>query len=283
MIPRNPFNWLIISVVMLLLTSCDHHFYKPLTGEFYHPSEFNLASEAVFFKTTDGETLHGWFIPSGKQPARGTVVHLHGNSANMTNYLFYVAFLADAGYHLLMFDYRGFGKSTGEPTAEGLLLDAGAAIAYVKSRKEVDADKIIIYGQSLGGAVAISLAGSTDITGIAAIIAEAPFASHEQLAKKKMENIAVLKWINGVAARLLIDDRYAPIRFVENISPTPLLIIHGTADRVVPFSDGEQLFRKALPPKTFWTIKGGRHIQMLSKYRSIYRPKLLGYLAALNN
>ncbi len=272
-----------VLAVVLLLVSCDHHFYKPLKGEFYHPSEFNLAVEEVFFQSPDGEKLHGWFIPSRKQPAKGTVLYLHGNSANMTNYLFYVAFLAEAGYHLMMFDYRGFGKSTGEPTAKGLIMDSQAALDYIRTRKEVDANHIIIFGQSLGGAVAVSMAGSTDKRGIKGVIVEAAFASYQQLAKKKMEDIVLLKWINGVAAKLFIDDQYAPIRFVQQVSPVPILIIHGTADRVVPFSDGEQLFKQALHPKAFWKIEEGRHIQMLSKYRSIYRPKLLAYLTALNN
>lgn len=263
---------------LLLLSSCDHHFYKPLKGTFYHPSEFNLEFEELFFRSPGGERLNGWFFPSKKTPARGAVLHLHGNSANMSNYLFYVAFLAEAGYHLMMFDYRGFGKSTGEPTAEGVLEDSRAALDTLRNRKEVDAENIIVYGQSLGGSIAITMVGRGDRQGVTAVVAEAPFASYRRLAEKKMDEITFLNWFNGVAAQLFVEDRFSPEHFVGGISPVPLLIVHGTDDRVVPFTDGQRLYDLAGKNKTFWKIEGGRHIQMLSKYRSIYRPRLLDYL-----
>lgn len=273
-------HWLVTAVFLAVIGGCSHHFYKPLKGEFYNPEEFNLVYESVFFNTPDGEKLHGWFIPARKQPARGTVLYLHGNSANMTNYLFYVAFLAEEGYNLMMFDYRGFGESTGEPTAEGLQVDSQAALDYVRSRREVNPDRIVIYGQSLGGAVAITLAGSGRHKGISAVIAEAAFVSYRDLAEEKMEEVAILKWFNGIAATLFVDDTLAPRDYIRNIAPVPMLIVHGTDDRVVPYANGQQLFEKARQPKEFWTIEGGRHIQMLSKYRSIYRPRLLAYLAS---
>jgi len=266
---------------LLMLMSCDHHFYQPLQGEFYSPSEFDLDFEKISFQSSDGETLQGWFIPSEKKPVKGTILHLHGNSANMTNYLYYVAFLVKAGYNLMMFDYRGFGDSTGEPSPEGIMLDSKAALEYIRSRKEVKAAEVIIYGQSLGGAVAISMVGSSDKKGIQAVIAEAPFSGYRRVAQEKMEDVLFLKWFSGLAADISIDDRTSPIRFVRQVTPVPLLIVHGTADRVVPFSHGQRLFDQALEPKTFWVIEEGRHIQMLSKFRSIYRRKLLVYLSNL--
>jgi fermentation-respiration switch protein FrsA (DUF1100 family) len=273
--------WILGVVGLLMLTSCDHHFYQPSQGEFYSPTEFDLNHEAVSFQSSDGETLHGWFFPSDKRPAKGTILHLHGNSANMTNYLYYVAFLVKEGYHLLMFDYRGFGKSSGEPSPGGVLRDSEAALAYLRSRNEVRDDQIIIYGQSLGAAVAISLVGRSDKRGIKAVIAEAPFSAYRRAAQEKMEEVFFLSWFSGLAADISIDDRTSPIRFVRQVSPVPLLIVHGTADRVVPFAHGQRLFDRAIEPKTFWVIEEGRHIQMLSKFRSIYRPKLLAYLASL--
>lgn len=272
--------WMITGI--LFLVSCDHHFYQPLKGEFYSPKEFQLNHENVFFNSSDGVKLHGWFIPSLKKPAKGTILHFHGNSANMTNYLYYVAFLVKEGYHLMMFDYRGFGKSTGEPTPEGLLQDSRAALDYLRTREEVEENRIIIYGQSLGGVLAISLVGSEKDSGIMAVIAEAPFSSYQEVAREKMEKIVFLKWFSGITADISIDDRTAPILFVGQISPIPLLIVHGTDDRVVPFHHGKKLFEQAAEPKSFWVIDEGRHIQMLSKFRSIYRLKLLEYLSNLS-
>ncbi len=273
--------WILGVVGLLMLTSCDHHFYKPLTGEFYSPSEFDLNHEEVFFQSSDGEKLHGWFFPPATKPARGTILHLHGNSTNMTNYLYYVAFFVKEGYQLMMFDYRGFGKSSGEPSPEGILLDSEAALEYLRSRKEVRHDQVIIYGQSLGAAVAITMVGRSDKKGIQAVIAEAPFSAYRRVAREKMEDVPLLNWFSGLAAGISIDDRTSPIRFVRQVSPVPLLIVHGTADRVVPFAHGKRLFDQAIKPKNFWVIEEGRHIQMLSKFRSIYRPKLLAYLINL--
>ena len=273
--------WIIGVVGLLMLTSCDHHFYQPMTGEFYSPSEFDLNHEEVYFQSADGEKLHAWFFSSAVKPARGTILHLHGNSANMTNYLYYVAFLVKEGYHLMMFDYRGFGKSSGEPSPEGIMLDSEAALEYLRNRKEVGGNQVIIFGQSLGGAVAISMVGMSDKQGIQAVIAEAPFSSYYRVAREKMEDVPLLNWFSTFAAWISIDDRTSPIRFVRQVSPVPLLIVHGTADHVVPFSHGQTLFEQAIEPKTFWAIEEGRHIQMLSKFRSIYRPKLLAFLSSL--
>jgi len=279
---RKLFFGVLMIVGLITLISCDHHFYQPLKGEFYSPQEFQLIHKEVFFNTPDGEKLHGWFIPSQNSEVKGTILHLHGNSANMTNYLYYVAFLAKAGYHLMMFDYRGFGKSTGQPSPAGLLIDCEAALNYLHSREDVPKNEIVIYGQSLGGALAITLAGSSKQNRIKAVIAEAPFSSYREVAEEKMNNMVFLKWFSGIAADISIDDRIAPIAFVDKIAPIPLLIVHGTDDRVVPFHHGEKLYEQAAEPKLFWVIHDGRHIQMLSKFRSIYRPKLLEYLSKLS-
>ena len=270
--------WLLFLMAMVSV-SCNHHFFNPQKGEIYSPAEFGLSHQEVQIPTSDGEILQGWFIPSTSVPAKGTVLYLHGNSVNMTNYLYYIAFLVEEGYQLLMFNYRGFGESTGEPTPEGINLDAQAALDFLRNMEEVDPLKLIIYGQSLGGAVAISLVGSKDKKGILAVISEAAFSSYQKVAQEKIDDMAVIGWFSGTASSLFIDDRYSPLRFVKNIAPVPLLIVHGTADRVVPFHHGEVLFQAASERKYFWRIQDGRHIQMLSKYRSVYRSKILEFLA----
>lgn len=266
------FIWVLVS------TSCNHHFFNPQKGEFYLPEEFGLTHREVQISTSDGEILQAWFIPTPSESPKGTILYLHGNSINMTNYLYYIAFLAQEGYQLLMFNYRGFGDSTGEPTPKGVILDAQAALDFLRNMEDVDPQKLVVYGQSLGGAVVISLVGKVDKKGILAVIAEAPFSSFQQVAQEKIDDMAVLGWFSGTASSLFIDDQDSPIRFVNHISPIPLLIVHGTADRVVPYHHGEDLFKAAGEPKFFWTIQEGRHIQMLSKYRSIYRPKILEFL-----
>ncbi|MCH8964027.1 MAG: alpha/beta fold hydrolase, partial [Planctomycetes bacterium] len=132
----------------------DSQFYRPSSEQYDNPENHGLRYDAVEFVTLDGVRLSAWWFPADGS-ARGTVIHFHGNAGNITGHFVQTAWLPAAGYHVLCFDYRGFGGSEGTVTRTGTILDAHAAIDYVLAREDADPMRILLFGQSLGGAVAI--------------------------------------------------------------------------------------------------------------------------------
>jgi uncharacterized protein len=242
-------------------------FYYPAKVDYGTPANFGLKYESVSFESRDGTKLSGWFVASVGKPV-GTVIHFHGNAQNMSAHFSYVAWLPAYGFNVFAFDYRGYGTSGGTPTRVGVHEDAIAALQHIKTRKGVDQDSLLVFGQSLGGAIAITAVGSTNIVGLRGVAVESTFDSYTAIAKEKAPSIL---------ARLFIADDLSPISVVTNLAPIPALFIHGTADEVVPYSRGKSLFDRAREPKTMWRIHGGRHTEAFTRYGSIYRPRLVAF------
>ncbi|MFT3990199.1 MAG: alpha/beta fold hydrolase [Luteolibacter sp.] len=243
-------------------------FYFPTRDEPETPSGWGFSYEAVDFKSSDGTPLHGWFIPGKAKEKKGTVVFSHGNSGSMGYHLGFILWMADAGYNVLMYDYRGFGKSGGSPDRRGILNDVKAAFAYVKTRKDVDPTKLVSYGHSLGGAKSVTALAETPVKGVRAIVIDGAFASY----------ISMARFIGGQLGEQLVSDEWAPKDFVKRLAPTPLLVVHGTVDEVVPFSQGRQLYERAGEPKTLFAVKGGHHGDSLYQNHGAYRKKMLDWL-----
>jgi pimeloyl-ACP methyl ester carboxylesterase len=145
----------------------------------YEVPDKSLPYEAVSFPSRDQTKLAGWFFTAAGH-AKGTVVHVHGNAANISNHFRAIVFLPPSEYNVLEFDYRGYGDSEGKPSRKGCLDDVHAAIDYVKGRKDVDPDKIVLFGQSMGGAYA--LVAAAERPEVKAVVAEAAFTSHRAIA-----------------------------------------------------------------------------------------------------
>jgi fermentation-respiration switch protein FrsA (DUF1100 family) len=257
---------LTLAVSSMAYAGLDNLFYHPDDTLYATPKKDGYAYEEVAFSSKDATELSGWFIPAtGK--AQGTVIHFHGNSQNMSAHYSFVSWLPANGFNLFVFDYRGYGKSKGKLSRKGVYEDSVAAVEYIKSRTDIDQNRIILFGQSLGGANVIAVAGSTEFEGIVGVVSESAFSSYKSAAT---DHAGLLKPL----APLVIGNKFSPKKAVKNISPTPLLIIHGTLDRVVAYKHAQKLFKEAAEPKTLWTIKDGRHTEALGKYRSEYAPQL---------
>ncbi len=253
-------------------------FYYPSEKIFFTPEMLGINHENVRFSNRSGNLLHGWFVPSSITPAKGTLLFLHGNAHNISHYFLSVQGFQHAGYHLFTFDYQGFGYSQGEPYPAGTLDDAEAALSYLLGREDMDPDRIIVFGQSLGGTIALNWIGSKKPGHIAAVISESAFSSYRKIAREKMNPIGILRWFREPITRWFVDDEFSPEPVVAEISPVPLLIIHGTRDPVVPYEHGMRLYAAAREPKEFWTIIGGGHTEMLGRFRTHYWDRLLSYL-----
>lgn len=261
---------IITSIITLLAVTSqaglDNLFYQPDGREYANPSRDGYTYENVEFPSKDGTKLTGWFIPA-KGKALGTVIHFHGNAQNMSAHYSFVSWLPAHGFNLFVFDYRGYGKSEGKLSREGVYQDSVGAVEYIKTRSDIDQNKLILFGQSLGGANAIAVVGSTEFDGIVGVVSDSAFSSYKGVAT---DHAGILKPF----AYLLIGNKFSPKKAVRHISPIPLVIIHGTNDKVVPYKHAEVLFKEAGEPKNLWTIQGGGHTESLGRFREELAPRL---------
>ena len=243
-------------------------FYLPTHDEPATPATWGFDYEEVRFRSADGTPLHGWFIPARGEQARATVVFSHGNAGSLGHHLGFVMWLAEAGYHVMMFDYRGFGKSGGSLDRRGMIDDVKAAFAHVARRPDVDAGKLVSYGHSLGGAKSVTAIGESPVRGLRAVVIDGAFASYRAMARR----------IGGQLGESLVTDEWSPRDYVEKISPVPLLVVHGERDIVVPVAQGRELFRSAGQPKTIFEVEAAGHGDALSRDGGAYRKRMLAWL-----
>lgn len=250
----------------------NRFFYFPTHDQPATPARWGYFYEDVNFNSADGTKLHGWFLKAKTQKPKGTVVFSHGNAGSLGHHLGFVMWLAEAGYQVFMYDYRGFGKSGGVLNRDGMIQDVKAAFLYVSGRKDVQKDKIISYGHSLGGAKSVAALAELKPQGLKAIVIDGAFSSYQSMAKL----------VAGDLGAELISDEFSPKDCISKISGTPLLVVHGQKDQVVPFSQGKQLYDLANEPKTLFEVEGGTHGDSLSRDQGAYRKKMLSWLESVN-
>jgi fermentation-respiration switch protein FrsA (DUF1100 family) len=201
----------------------------------------------VWIDAPDGVRLHGWLAEPVRDPPRAVVLYTHGNGGNVTTRRHVIDLFRDRmGATVLVFDYRGYGRSGGRPTEGGVLEDARAARRWLAGRAGVREGDVVLAGHSLGGGVAVDLAARDGARGL---VLEGTFTNLPDVAAS---HVPLLPVRAVMSARL---DSVAKIRAYHG----PLLQVHGDADRIVPYDLGRQLFRAANEPKQFVTIPGGGH------------------------
>lgn len=218
--------------------------YFPLGKVQSNPSDAGLAYEPISLMTSDGVSLAGWYVPCGN--ARGTALMCHGNGGNIGDRLHPIGLFHELGLNVLIFDYRGYGESAGKPSEEGTYRDAFAAWQYLVEKRNTPPDRIVVFGRSLGGAVAAALAERVTP---AALILEATFTSIPDMGKN------IYPWL---PIRLLSRYRYDTIARLERIR-CPALIAHSRDDDMIPFEHGQRLFAAAREPKTFFELTGNHN------------------------
>ncbi len=265
----------LVLVLVLTQTGCASVLYFPSREMERTPAAAQLAYRDVTFNSLDGTPLHGWWLPAAGEVV-GTVLFFHGNAQNISTNLAAVYWLPERGFNVLLFDYRGFGRSAGAPTMGGIRKDGRAALRYARSHTE--RGKLVVFGQSIGGAIAIDALGREGTDGIAAVAIDSSFASYRAITREKLGQLW-LTWPFQWPLSLLMPDRYSPNRVVDRIGPVPLLILHGEADRVVPIHHGEALFDRASAPKRMIRVPGGRHISALGMKNGPYRDQLTAFFS----
>ncbi|MBM3944534.1 MAG: alpha/beta hydrolase [SAR202 cluster bacterium] len=245
-----------------------HYIFFPSKDILETPADYGLAFEDVTLEAADGTRLHGWFIPGGPGT---TWVWFHGNGGNVAGRLDELAAfhrMLDAS--IFIFDYRGYGRSEGTPSEAGLYLDAEAALAYLRSRNGVDASRIVLYGRSLGSAVAVEMAAKHDVAGVAL---EAPFTSIKAMARKSYPFIP---------AWLLVKSRFDTLSKMPDVK-APLLVLHSDMDELIPIDMGRQVYDAAGGPKRFVVLEGAAHNDPHPEGDAVFFSAMREFLNSLEN
>jgi fermentation-respiration switch protein FrsA (DUF1100 family) len=242
----------------------DSLVYFPDAQLYGDPADVGLAFTDLTIPTEDGERLHGWWIPTRTLPARGHVLFFHGNAGNISHRLEHALALTAAGLDLLLVDYRGYGRSTGRPSEEGLHRDARASLAALRAGAQADPARVVYMGESLGGAVALRLA-----------LQEPPLALVLQSTFTSLRDVGRRHYPAALAA--LAADAYPNLERIGRLR-APVLIVHGEEDAIVPVDHARALFGAALEPRRLEIVRGAGHNDLVDRMGPAYGAGVAGWL-----
>jgi fermentation-respiration switch protein FrsA (DUF1100 family) len=236
----------VMALFVLLLTGCENSI-------IYHPTKYPeglwdtsnmpLTVQDVWFEAEDGVKLHGWYVPSDEAVA--TLLFFHGNAGNITHRLWNIFYLHHLKLNVFIFDYRGFGRSEGDPDEDDIYLDSQAAYDTVLAQPGVTAPSLFIFGRSLGGTFASYTAAKNPAAGL---ILESTFTNAVDIADKLIP----------ILPGWLVSSEFDTVGHVSQLK-IPKLFIHGTRDTIIPFTQGRELYKAAAEPKEFYSIVGAGH------------------------
>jgi len=242
------------------LAGCTPAFFQPSSAIFSTPGQFGLDYEPVEIRAADGTELFAWFLPA-RGTARASVLYLHGNGENISTQFANVAWMPARGFNVLALDYRGYGGSQGSPSFAGVQLDIDAAMRALLARPDVDPERIIVFGQSLGASLAVHyVAHSKYRASVRAVVLDSPFSDYRLIAREKLAGF-FLTWPFQWLPSMTVENGYSPAASIKALSPIPVLFIHGDQDLVVPLHHSQRLYESAGQPKQLWVVPDTGHIQ----------------------
>ena len=236
----------------------------PTTNIELTPAAINLSYEDVYIQTKDNLKINGWFISCNN--AKYTVLFFSGNAGNIGHRLDKISILNGIGLNIFIIDYRGYGLSQGRPSERGLYRDAEAAYEYLLNSRRILPNQIILYGESLGTAVAINLASEFKVK---AIILEGAFSSGKDMAKT----------IYPFIPAFFFSNKFNSWQKIKNMD-VPKLFLHSVDDEIVPLDFARKLFDSASEPKYFEQLRGGHNTAFLDS-QDKYSSSLASFLDKL--
>jgi uncharacterized protein len=259
------------TILYLLFISSAWCFSGCLSQALYHPSkeiqgtpaDLGLFYEWVALETADGARLSAWWVPA--DAARGVLLFCHGNAGNISDRLDSIRNFNRLGLSVFIFDYRGYGKSSGHPSEQGTYRDAEAAWNYLIQVRQKDPREIVVFGRSLGGSIA---AWVSQVYKPRVLILESAFASLREAARDRMP---------GIFVKLLVPDQYRTLQYLTTVH-CPVLILHSRADEIIPFRHGAALYAAANEPKELVEIRGS-HNQGFLESQPYYEVALDSFLS----
>lgn len=238
------------ALVSMRTTLLNALLFFPSRGLEATPAEAGLSYSEVGFETEDGERLHAWWVPTPRKPSLGHVLLFHGNAGNISGRIVHARLLADARLDVFLFDYRGYGRSSGSPGEQGTYRDGRAARAAMLRQASVDPGRIFYLGESLGGAIALALALEVPPRGL---VLQSTFTSVRDMGRLHYPMVP----------NAFVPDAYPSLRRVRALK-CPLLVLHGDRDGIVPLSHGQALFDAAPEPKRLRVFRGAGHNDLIA-------------------
>lgn len=240
--------------------------YSPSPAVEQTPAQVGLTHRDLTLESDDAERLHGWWIDARSSPI-GHMLLCHGNGGNVADRLMHASLLTAAGFDVLLFDYRGYGRSSGKPSEAGTYRDARAALACLLAQPGVDASRVLFLGESLGGAVALELALDHPPAGLALL---STFTSVRDMARVHYPFIPAP----------LVPDAYPSLRRIGDLR-APLLVVHGEHDEIVPLSQAKTLFEAAPDPKRMRTMPGVGHNDLVALAGTAFAEEIASWAREL--
>ena len=249
-----------ITIVSCALPSCYSVFYYPNAYEYADAEKLRPAPESLTFKSEDGTELHGWYFHAAP-PVRGRILHFHGNAQNLSAHFRFLRHAPQSGFDHFIFDYRGYGKSAGRPKPLEVVADARAALRFVNGLEP--RRPLMVLGQSLGGAIALralcDLGGEVPVRLLAL---DSTFMNYRSVARRVLAQNWIT-WPFQPLAWSIVDNSAAPPADLRGLKVDRALVVHGRADRTVPFALGEKVFEALPEPKEMWSVPEGGHTDFL--------------------
>lgn len=238
-------GWL--GIVLLMALFQDRLLFFPTANLSGSPTNIGLRHEEVMMPLDNGERIHGWFIHArAGAPVRGTLIFCHGNAGNISHRLASIRTFVALGLNVLIFDYEGYGRSSGRPTEAALYRDVEAAWKHVVEERSIPADSVVLFGRSLGAAAASWLASRVDCAGL---IVESSFTSVPRLARELYPAFVI---------PALVRNKLENLEYVSS-ARSPVLVAHSRDDDLIPYHHGKQVFEAAPEPKWFLEMRGGHN------------------------
>ena len=264
--------WLVIVAVGLFFLACATVYFHQ-TRLVFHPTrelvvtpdQLGFNYEDVHIEVARGEQVHGWYLRTGSKQAP-VVLFCHGNAGNISHRLETADLILDIGADILLFDYRGYGQSDGAPSEKNVYADTEACYRWLVDHEAVPPEKIVLFGRSLGGAVAVELAHRVKCRGL---IVESSFTSTADMGRR------MFPWL---PVRYLLRHHFDSIKKISTVG-CPVLITHSPDDEMVPYEMGRQLYAAAKQPRRFVSLRGGhneREYFLNSSYTSALRDIIHG-------
>jgi fermentation-respiration switch protein FrsA (DUF1100 family) len=240
--------------VLLFLTQ-SRVLYQPSRGYDSKPEDYHLEYEPVTLSTPDGQSLAAWFVPA--EGAEQTILFCHGNAGNISHRLDTLKMFHELGLNCLIVDYRGYGQSSGKPTEKGTLIDVLVGFQWLIEEKGIRPEQIILFGRSLGGSIAATIAKDVHPGGL---VLESAFTSFDDVGAH------YYPWL---PVRLFSRFDYNTLEAVRQVT-CPVLVIHSPDDEIIPYKFGQQIYDAAPEPKQFAELKG-THNEGIYNNGSLYK------------
>ncbi len=229
-----------------------------------YPSSSGFSFEDAEIITEDNLKINGWFLQNPK--AKYTLLFLHGNAGNIGDRIDKIGMLYELGLNIFIIDYRGFGKSEGKPSESGLYKDASASYHFLVNKRNIAADEVVLYGESLGTAVAVDLASKNNVK---ALILEGAFSSGKDMAKE----------IYPFLPRIIFSSSYNSLAKVRD-AKMPKLFIHSREDEIIPYRLARRLYEASPHPKEFVSMNGP-HNESFFIFASEYKKAIKEFIDKL--